>query len=105
MKKIQAQNKKKEYSFKLSDKDIFIAEQERNDERNDEIERILQDDMLKDYPAIDNTYSLAFKFLHWVNHKGKDKVPKSFSIAPLSCLKPVYIRLDNTALKMLSANF
>ena len=67
LKKIQTQNPKKEYSFKLSDKDIFIAQQERNDETNDAIQRILKDEMLKNYPAIDNTYSSAFKFLHWVN--------------------------------------
>ena len=48
LKNMQAENKSKVFSFKLSSKDISIAEQERNDKTNETIERILQDDMLKD---------------------------------------------------------
>ena len=55
---------------------------------------------MKDYQPIDNTYSSAFKFMHWINEKGQDIVQKTSSIVPLSSLIPVYIRKDNTGLKM-----
>ena len=38
--------------------------------------------------------------MHWINQKGHGIVEKSFSIAPFSSLTPVYIRIDNTGLKM-----
>ena len=47
---MQRENKSKEFSFKLSSKEIFIAELERDDKTDERINRILQDDMLKDNP-------------------------------------------------------
>ena len=80
---MQGENKSKEFSFKLYSKAIFIAELERDEKTDERINRILNYDMLKEYPEIDKTYSSAFKFLHWINQKGQDIVQKSFSIAPV----------------------
>ena len=102
LKRIQIKNKGKEFSFELSSKDIYLAELERKETTEDSVNKIINHEILNDIPIIDNTYSSAFKFLYWINQKGKGKVEKMFSIAPLSCLKPVYIRIDNLGLQMLN---
>ena len=68
------------------------------------INKIINHDFFTDIPIIDVTYSSASILLYWINNKGKGKVEKTFSIALLSSLKPVYVRIDNLALQMLNNN-
>ena len=50
----------------------FAADLERDDRTEERIKRILNHDILKDFPVIDKTYSSAFKFLHWINEKRQE---------------------------------
>ena len=78
LKKMQGDNKRKEFSFILSSKDIFVAKLKRDNNTEEKIQRILNDELLKDHHPIDKTYSSVFKFIHWIYEKGKDFIEKSF---------------------------
>ena len=51
---------------------------------------------------MDHAFSSAFIFLHQIQMKGNGIVKRSFSIAPMTCMKRVKITIDNTCLKHLN---
>ena len=61
-----------ELSFKLSEKDIFLAELKRKEEKEAKINEILDTDFLDRFTQIDHTFSSAFILLNEINNRQRN---------------------------------
>ena len=98
---------KGQFSFKLSSDDNFLSKKVRRKETEDLI-RVRVEEEQRKIPKITSSFSSPFRFLHHIYTRldylntQKNKKFKSFSVAPLTNMKPYYITLDALGIKNLN---